>query len=115
LPHGIANLPNAPETHRFGNLAYLWRRTSNKKQTAWTAMRLNLAASACKASVSPLLRMICHEHRFLRDIELSGDLNGEQRAKLLDIVERCPSAARRSTRCKSSWGFRRALPQPELT
>jgi hypothetical protein len=48
-------LPNAPETNRFGNLAYFWR-TSNKKQTAWTAMRLKLAASACQTTASPLLR-----------------------------------------------------------
>jgi len=28
--------------------------------------------------------------RFLRSIELSGNLNSEQRAKLLEIAERCP-------------------------
>jgi putative redox protein len=61
--------------------------------------------------------------RFLRNIELSGDLNGEQRAKLLDIAARCPvsrtlqhpSQIVTELSPKSSRSFRRALPQLELT
>jgi len=53
--------------------------------------------------------------RFVRIIELNGDLNGEQRAKLLDIAERCLSAARCSARRKSSRSFRRPSPQLDLT
>jgi putative redox protein len=57
------------------------------RRAAW----LGAAPGDCQAA--PAVRTFDNSgvvDRFIRSIELSGDLNSEQRGKLLEIAERCP-------------------------